>query len=101
MADTIKSRIVNTHDTEEMWVYNSAFIPKKGEMIIYDPDNNHPYSRFKIGDGTSTIVELPFVIAKGIAEFLGIKDDVCYIDGGNISDYVVKQEIQPEEDTEE
>lgn len=100
MADTIKSRIINTHDTEELWANNSAFIPKKGELIIYDPDNNHPYSRFKIGDGVTAIVELPFVVDKGVAEFLRIKDDVCYVDGGNISDYAVKQQTQPREDTE-
>lgn len=29
-------------------------------MIIYDPDENYSYSRSKIGDGETTINDLPF-----------------------------------------
>lgn len=87
MGDTIKSRIISTHDVEEIWNTRTAFIPKKGEIIVYDPDAKHPYSRFKIGDGLTTLLELPFTISSGISDFLNIRDDVCYVDGGNIIDY--------------
>lgn len=61
---TLKTRVVLKHDTEENWMTagNAAnpFIPKKGEVIIYDPDGTHTYSRQKIGDGVKTVVALPF-----------------------------------------
>lgn len=61
---TLKTRVVLKHDTEANWITagNAAnpFIPKKGEVIIYDPDGTHTYSRQKIGDGVKTVVALPF-----------------------------------------
>lgn len=57
---TLKTRVVLKHDTEESWNKATTFIPKKGEVIIYDPDSNYSYSRQKIGDGTKTVVNLPF-----------------------------------------
>ena len=56
---TFNTRIVQKHDTESNWS-SSDFIPKQGELIIYDADENYNYSRFKIGDGKSTVTELPF-----------------------------------------
>lgn len=91
MADTIKTRIISTHDVEETWNVRVAFKPEKGEIIIYDPDADHPYSRFKIGDGVRTLLELPFAVASGISDFLNIENDVCYADGGNITDYIVEK----------
>ena len=35
-------------------------IPNKGEIIVYDRDDNTNYERFKIGDGIKTISQLPF-----------------------------------------
>ena len=58
----IESRIVNKHDTEENWTNSTTFIPKQGELIIYDTDDTYKYERFKIGDGIKTINELPFCI---------------------------------------
>lgn len=54
-------------DTEFNW--NKAgpkngspgFVPLNGEMIIYQPDNTHSYSRVKIGDGSTNVVSLPFI----------------------------------------
>lgn len=57
---TLKTRVVLKHDTEANWNKATTFVPKKGEVIIYDPDSNYSYSRQKIGDGTKTIVNLPF-----------------------------------------
>lgn len=62
MAEKImKTRVVQKHDTEENWNKATNFIPKKGEVIIYDPDVTHTYSRQKVGDGTKNINELPFL----------------------------------------
>lgn len=62
---TLKTRVVLKHDTEANWITagNAAnpFIPKKGEVIIYDPDGTHTYSRQKVGDGIKNINELPFL----------------------------------------
>jgi hypothetical protein len=86
---TIKGRISNKHGTEEYWilsVYNSTtdltdsnkranpFIPLPGELIIYDPDDLHPYYRFKFGDNEEdetkrkNVVELPFVLSDNLGE---------------------------------
>ena len=55
-----KDRIIHKHDTEENWKKAVNFTPKKGEIIIYDADNNITYQRLKIGDGVTVISDLPF-----------------------------------------
>lgn len=57
----INSRIVHKHDVEANWIQISSFIPKQGELIIYDIDETYNYNRFKIGDGVTTVGSLPFV----------------------------------------
>lgn len=59
----IKSRIVHKHDTELNWNKATNFIPKQGEIIVYDIDSNHSYERIKVGDGTTNVNNLPFVIS--------------------------------------
>lgn len=58
----INSRIQHKHDTEANWLKATNFIPKIGELIIYDPDDNYKYSRLKIGDGETLVNNLPFVV---------------------------------------
>lgn len=53
-------RIVNKHDTEANWQKATGFIPKQGELIVYDKDSTHNYERFKIGDGSTVVSSLPF-----------------------------------------
>ena len=53
-------RIQNKHDVETNWEKAVNFIPKVGELIVYDPDETHTYSRFKIGDGVTSVNSLPF-----------------------------------------
>ena len=57
MSDTIiiKGRHCQKHDTEENWEKATNFAPLIGEIIVYDPDDAHPYARFKTGiwDGKS------------------------------------------------
>lgn len=65
----LKTRLINKHDTEENWKKAVNFIPKAGETIEYDPDEQHPYTRTKKGDGDTLINDLPFV---GITRSAGL-----------------------------
>lgn len=56
----ISSRIQQKHDIEANWEKAINFIPKVGEIIVYDPDDSHVYSRIKIGDGVTSINNLKF-----------------------------------------
>ena len=63
MANKVKEipgRLILKHDIESNWNRAETFIPKQGEIIIYDIDDNHSYERFKIGDGASYVNALPF-----------------------------------------
>lgn len=61
----INSRIQQKHDVAANWAKATNFIPKKGEIIIYDAEYNASGEetqavRFKIGDGSKTVNNLPF-----------------------------------------
>ena len=56
----MNTRIQLKLDIEANWNKAINFIPKIGEIIIYDIDENYNYSRFKIGDGIRTINNLEF-----------------------------------------
>lgn len=58
---TIKSRVINKHDTAANWAKATTFIPMKGEIIVYDIDSTYNYERIKIGDGVTNVNSLPFV----------------------------------------
>lgn len=58
---TLKSRIIHKHDIEANWKLATNFSPRAGEFIIYDPDENNPHSRVKIGDGKTNVNDLPFI----------------------------------------
>lgn len=58
----IKTRIVHKCDIEANWLKATNFIPMKGEIIVYDIDENYNYERMKIGDGETVVSALPFVI---------------------------------------
>lgn len=70
MTDTIiiNGRFKNKHDIEANWNKATNFAPLAGETIVYDPDADHPYPRYKTGiwDGESEktadmlIMNLPF-----------------------------------------
>ena len=59
----LNARIVHKHDLEINWEKATNFIPKQGEFIIYDEDSSHSYKRIKIGNGTTTVINLPFTVA--------------------------------------
>ena len=56
------SRIIHKHDIEANWIKATNFIPKQGEIIVYDIDEKYTYERFKIGDGATNVNSLPFVV---------------------------------------
>ena len=84
MSDRLKARIIHTHDIEENWNKCVDFVPEKSEIIVYDIDDQHPYPRFKIGDGVTPVVNLKFSIDAVIEEPIEFKDGIGYIDSGRI-----------------
>lgn len=87
----LRTRMIQKHDIEVNWEKAINFIPKKGELIVYDPDENYDYSRVKIGDGISTVNELPFIIAVDTtltqagkaADAKAVGDAISKLSGGN------------------
>lgn len=65
-----QSRIQLKHDIEENWSKATNFIPKVGEIIIYDIDENNSIARFKIGDGITNVNSLPFVSHHEVISYL-------------------------------
>ena len=54
-------RIQNKSDKQVNWEKAINFVPLKGEIIIYEKDENTPNDRIKIGDGETVVSSLPFV----------------------------------------
>ena len=48
------------HGTAAEWE-NNDYVPKDGEIIIYDIDENYNYTRVKVGDGNNTAINLSFL----------------------------------------
>lgn len=64
----LQGRVVNKHDTETNWAKAVNFIPKKGEIIVYDADDNCSYERIKVGDGATVVSELAFITDAAMTE---------------------------------
>ena len=60
----VNARVIFKHDVEKNWNSATNFIPKKGELILYDPDTTYDYTRIKIGDGATKVSALPFLFDK-------------------------------------
>lgn len=58
---TFNTRIQHKHDTEANWLKAANFIPLKGELIVYDADENYNHERIKMGNGVTNVNELPFI----------------------------------------
>ena len=90
------SRVINKHDIEKNWNKATNFIPKKGEIIVYDPDENYAHSRFKIGDDVTVVTDLPFGVIsswndledKPFGEVVGVSDTITW-DGVQGEDDIV------------
>ena len=77
---TIKARIQLKSDTEANWkksvlrtdhvdgekTSGTSFVPLLGELIVFENDTTHPFSRLKIGDGRNNVLALPFIDAGSI-----------------------------------
>lgn len=61
MSNTLKTRISQKHDIEANWLKAINFIPLKGEIIVYDEDDQNPVPRLKVGNGKDNVNTLPFV----------------------------------------
>ena len=99
------SRIIHKHDTQANWDKATNFIPKLGELIIYDPDEEFdengepregvfPYARMKIGDGINTVQNLGFYLEEEMieiwAEFNQIHGELDNKLEGELSDHTLK-----------
>lgn len=78
MADKkfLNIRLVHKHDTEANWLKATNFIPKQGELIVYDTDSSHTYERIKMGDGQTVVSSLPFILDNEIDDILAQLDAV-------------------------
>lgn len=113
MADKekqINARMQQKHDIEANWLKSAyidgikengllkekPFIPKQAEIIVFDKDENYDYERFKIGDGITNVIDLPFadetiiknlalVATTGLIDDLEVGEDTILIfDGGSV-----------------
>ncbi len=87
MAKTLNARPIPIHDTQSNWERAVGFVPKRGEIVIYDKDIVHNYSRIKVGDGVTAINDLPFVIDSALDQLFTSESGILYCDGGNITEY--------------
>ena len=78
------ARVSQLHKTEAEWAKLSKVKPFAGEIIIFDPDDRHPYARLKIGDGETLLKDLPFFIDSAIEDHVTKKRLDTVIDGGRI-----------------
>lgn len=91
MSETMSVRIIHMHDIEANWNKIPDLIPKQAEIIVYDPDYDnetklgHAYPRFKIGDGTTAISNLPFSNESTLDASIKWDNDIGLIDGGKIT----------------
>jgi hypothetical protein len=84
----MKARVSHLHRKEADWLKLTNWVPEAGELVIYDPDEEYNYARVKVGDGISTLTDLPFFIQETIESLLKRKHYQEIIDSGNIVDYL-------------
>jgi hypothetical protein len=82
----MKARVSNLYKTETEW-NRLDFTPLPGELIVYAPDEKYTYARAKVGDGTTTLHELPFFTEASITAKLAEFQFTAVADAGIISDY--------------
>ena len=56
----LNTRVLTKHAKAAEWEVSDLII-LDGELIIYDPDDSSPLPRFKVGNGTNTASQLPFI----------------------------------------
>ena len=97
MNKQINTRIVLKNDIEEHWQQAVNFTPILGELILYNPDSTHNYSRLKVGDGVTNVNELPFVddnILNALTSYAKIEDVPTKVGQlENDSKYTTEEEV--------
>lgn len=83
----VKARISQLHKTEYEWSLLPNFTPFKGELIIFDPDQQYDYARIKIGDGATKLQNLPFFSSLTIDDLMTSLQGKI-LDAGRITDYI-------------
>lgn len=83
----MKARISHLHKTESEWLKLKDWVPEAGEFIIYDPDTRYSYARIKLGDGKTSLKELPFFIDLAIAAYIQNQRHQEEVDGGRVPQY--------------
>ena len=68
MSNKFQARVANKNDIAENWAKAENFQPLKGEIIIYNKDEETPTPKMKIGDGVTPVNELPFFRGECIGE---------------------------------
>ena len=82
----MKARVSNLHKTEAEWNnLSTPFKPEAGELVIYDPDENVPYARFKVGDANTLLPDLDFFINSAVSDILQKQRYPEILDGGHIT----------------
>lgn len=71
---TISTRVQHKREYQKDWEAATNFTPLEGELIVYKPDTDtklptekqgsHSKARIKIGDGTTNVNALPFIVDK-------------------------------------
>ena len=70
-----KTRIIHKHDVQSNWLQaENKFVPLAGELIVYDADGTYTQPRYKIGNGTDLLGNLPFIDAASVIEELDYTD---------------------------
>ena len=82
----MKARVSNLCNTEAGW-NKLNFTPLPGELIVYDPDEKHSYARLKVGDGKTSLHQLPFFTETYVDVKLAELQLIATADAGRISDY--------------
>jgi hypothetical protein len=97
MAEKVlSSRIIHKHDVAANWSKATNFIPKQGELIVYDIDADYAYERIKIGDGTRNVNTLPFVddaLRTVLVEQINAVDDKIDAVSALVGDTAVSEQI--------
>lgn len=92
----LSSRIIHKHDVAANWNKATNFVPKQGEMIVYDVDADYVYERIKIGDGTRNVNALPFVddaLRATLVELINAVDDKIDAVSTLVGDKAVSEQI--------
>ena len=72
------------HDIKANWALAVNFSPMAGEIIIYDPDEENPVARMKVGDGTTNVNDLPFLTESASAQIVASATEPAYPEAGMI-----------------